>query len=135
MVSEAIAEERLVPDSLAPVEGTAPSCRRTGTPIPVKGSVKCPLFEHDRPDHGLTARTADRAVLIELRRLIAVNHILLEVPFRTIPAWRWARSQGSSLEPSSVPAGTDAPKFRARAIWLRFTPIRWSSTRSLAPRR
>ena len=22
-----------------------------------------PLFEHDRPDHGLTARTADRAVL------------------------------------------------------------------------
>ena len=29
-----------------------------------------PLFEHGRPDHGLTARRADRAVLIELRRFL-----------------------------------------------------------------
>ena len=34
-----------------------------------------PLFEHDRPDHGLTARTADRAVPVELRRFLPVNHI------------------------------------------------------------
>ncbi len=30
-----------------------------------------PLFEHDKPDHGLTARTADRAVLVRLRRFLA----------------------------------------------------------------
>ena len=79
-VSEAIAEERLVPDSLAPVEGTAPSYRRTGTPVKgsVNGPAKCPPFdpvfppiEPDRPDHGLTARTADRAVLIDFRRFLA----------------------------------------------------------------
>ena len=29
------------------------------------------LFKHDRPDHGLTARTADRAVLYDFRRLLA----------------------------------------------------------------
>ncbi|MYH48798.1 MAG: DDE-type integrase/transposase/recombinase, partial [Gammaproteobacteria bacterium] len=29
------------------------------------------LFEHNRFDHGLTARTADRAVHVELRRLLA----------------------------------------------------------------
>ena len=34
-----------------------------------------PLFEHDRPDHGLTARTADRAVLVRLRRFLAANHV------------------------------------------------------------
>ena len=31
--------------------------------LPPFGTV-FPLFEHDRPDHGLTARTADRAVLL-----------------------------------------------------------------------
>ena len=34
-----------------------------------------PLFEHDRPDHGLTARTADRAVLVRLRRFLAGIHV------------------------------------------------------------
>ena len=30
-----------------------------------------PLFEPDRPDHGLTARTADRAAPVRLRRFLA----------------------------------------------------------------
>ena len=68
-------EERLVPDGLAPVEGTAPSfrCTRTHVKSSVNGRLNarhfdpiCPPFEHDRPDHGLTARTADRAVPVEL---------------------------------------------------------------------
>ena len=53
---------------------------------PVKGGVNgpakfplfdpiFPLFEHDRPDHGLTARTADRAVLVRLRRFLAGIHV------------------------------------------------------------
>ena len=37
---EANAKDPLVPDSLSPVEGTAPSYRRTDTPV--NGSVKCP---------------------------------------------------------------------------------------------
>ena len=76
-IVETNAEDRLVLDSLSPVEGTAPPCRRTGTPL--KGSINgppfdpiCPLFEHDRPDHDLTARTADRAVLIEVGRFLTV---------------------------------------------------------------
>ena len=35
-----------------------------------------PLFEHDMPCHGLTARTADRAVLVRLRRFLAVHHVI-----------------------------------------------------------
>ena len=34
-----------------------------------------PLFEHDRPDHALTARTADRAVLVRLGRFLAGIHV------------------------------------------------------------
>ena len=34
-----------------------------------------PLFEHDRPCHGVTARTADRAVLVRLRRFLAGIHV------------------------------------------------------------
>ena len=37
-----------------------------------------PLFEHDRPDHNLTARKADRAVLVILRRFLAGIHAILE---------------------------------------------------------
>ena len=44
--------------------------------------VKCPpfdpvfpLFEPDRPDHDLTARSADRAVLIDFRRFLAEIHV------------------------------------------------------------
>ena len=50
----------------------------------VNGPAKLPLFdpvfpplEHGRPDHGVTARTADRAVLIELRRFLAVIRVPL----------------------------------------------------------
>ena len=35
-----------------------------------------PPFEPDRPNHGLKARTADRAVLIELRRFLAGIRVL-----------------------------------------------------------
>ena len=48
----------------------------------VNGSAKfplfdpvSPLFEPDRPRHGLTARTADRAVLVRLRRFLAAIHV------------------------------------------------------------
>ena len=40
----------------------------------------CPLFEHDRLHHGLTARMADRAVLVELRRFLAGIHAILGTP-------------------------------------------------------
>ena len=50
-------------------------------------SAKCPpfepilpLFKHDRLGHGLTARTADRAVPIRLRRFLAGIHAILETP-------------------------------------------------------
>ena len=66
-------------------------------------SAKCPpfnpvfpLFEHGRPDHYLTARTADRAVLIEFRRFLAGIHAILETPVqravifgRRWRAWAW----------------------------------------------
>ena len=71
------------------MEGKAPSWRRTGTPcegqrqrsgkLPLFDPV-FPLFEHGRPDHGLTARRADRAVLIELRRFVAGIHAIWETP-------------------------------------------------------
>jgi len=45
-------------------------------------SVRFPLFDpvvrlfwHDRPDHRLTARTADRAVPVRLRRFLAEIHV------------------------------------------------------------
>ena len=64
-IAEANAEDRLVSDSLSPVEGTSPSRRRTGTRV--KG-------QHQRSRQmsaiDLTARTADRAVLVELRRFL-----------------------------------------------------------------
>ena len=41
----------------------------------VNGPAKLPLFEHDRPCHGVTARTADRAVLVRLRRFLAGIHV------------------------------------------------------------
>ena len=77
-IAEGEAADRLGPGSLSPEEGAAPRFPRLGTPV--KGSVNgrlnvwpfdpiCLLFEHNRSDHGLTARTADRAVLIEVRRL------------------------------------------------------------------
>ena len=102
-IAEADAEDRLVPDSLSPVEGTAPSCHRTGTPV--KGSATVPPnvrhfapifppFEHDRPGHGLTARTADRAVLVRLRRFIAGIHAILETPDK--------REGGSSSLPKPI---------------------------------
>ena len=47
----------------------------TGMSDSVNGPAKLPLFEHDRPCHGLTARTADRAVLVRLRRFLAANHV------------------------------------------------------------
>ena len=40
------------------------------------------------------------------------------------PVRRPAASSPTRSTASSVPAGTEAPEFRARAIWLRFTPIR-----------
>ena len=54
----------------------------TGISDSVNGPAKLPLFnpifplfEHDRPHHGLTARTADRAVLVRLRRFLAAIHV------------------------------------------------------------
>ena len=46
----------------------------------VNGPAKLPLFEHDRPDHDLTARRADRAVLVRLRRFLAGIHAISETP-------------------------------------------------------
>ena len=53
----------------------------TGMSDSVNGPAKLPLFapifplfEPDRPGHGLTARTADRAVPVELRRFLALIH-------------------------------------------------------------
>ena len=53
-----------------------------------------PLFRHNRPDHGLTARTADRAVLIGLRRFLAGIHAILETPDK--------REVGSSSLPRPI---------------------------------
>ena len=53
-----------------------------------------PLFEHDRPDHDLTARTADRAVLVRLRRFLAGIHAILETPDK--------REVGSSSLPRPI---------------------------------
>ena len=61
----------------SPVEGMGsfmPSNRAHGKGG-VNGPAKLPLFEHDRTDHGLTARTADRAVLVRLRRFLAAIHV------------------------------------------------------------
>jgi len=41
-----------------------------------------PLFEPDRPDHGLTARNADRAVLVRLRRFLAGIRAIWETIIR-----------------------------------------------------
>ena len=41
-----------------------------------------PLFKHDRPDHGLTARNADRAVLVRLRRFLAGIRAIWETLIR-----------------------------------------------------
>ena len=54
----------------------------------VYGPAKLPLFdpifllcEHDRPDHGIMARTADRAVPVTLTGFLAV----IRVPFGSPP--------------------------------------------------
>ena len=65
------AERLAASRSTVSLEYSAPgSCHAKGS---VNGPAKLPpfepafpLFEHDRPDHGLTARTADRAVLVNL---------------------------------------------------------------------
>ena len=49
-------------------------CRQPSAKLPLFDPV-VPLFEHDRPDHDLTARTADRAVLVRLRRFLAAIHV------------------------------------------------------------
>ena len=76
-----LAEDRLL---ASPMEGTGSfmSPNRAHAMGSVNGPAKLPLsdpvfplFEHDRPDHGLTARTADRAVLVRLRRFLAANHV------------------------------------------------------------
>ena len=41
-----------------------------------------PVFEPDRPGHGFMARTADRAVLIELRRFLAVIRVPLLIDYQ-----------------------------------------------------
>ena len=51
------------------------------------------------------------------------------------PLRRPAASSPTRSTASSVPEGAEAPEFRARAIWFRLTPIRWSSTRSWVPSR
>lgn len=52
----------------------------------------CPLFEHDRPDHDLTAITADRAVLYELIRFLAVIHNIRSPLIQRWPRWRYMRA-------------------------------------------
>ena len=77
---------RFVPDILSPVEGKAPSRRRTRTHAKAASTVRqmpaigtgFPPIEHDRPKHGFAARTADRAILVELRRLLAGIHAIWE---------------------------------------------------------
>ena len=50
------------------------------------------------------------------------------------PASNPATSSSTRSTASRVPAGDDtAPEFNTRAIWLRFTPIRFNSRSSAAP--
>ena len=81
----------------------------------------CPLFEHDRPDHDLTARTADRAVLIELGRFLAGIHAILETPDK--------REVGSSSRPT--PRRTLALSLRQRP---QFPPTSGSTATTLGLR-
>ena len=41
-----------------------------------------PLFQSGRARYGLTARTADRAVPVRLRRFLAVNHVICTSPYK-----------------------------------------------------
>lgn len=71
------------PQGLAPLEGTCSFVSAKPTPsgttsvastVPAKLPLSypiVPLFEANKPDHSLTARTADRAVRYELRRFLA----------------------------------------------------------------
>ena len=126
-IAAARAEDRLLPDSLSPVEGTAPP--HTVAPVPCEGqrqrSAKCPLldricplFEHDRPDHALTARTADRAVLIELTYMIPCRD--RRHPYSADPAEHAAwqeKAVESCRVPSYVPrSGADAHVERAGRV-------------------
>ena len=74
-----------------PLAGGGQGSLTPSHPHPCEGqrqlSAKCPPFgpvfppiEHDRPKHGLTARTADRAVLYDFRRFLAGIHAILETP-------------------------------------------------------
>ena len=67
-------------------------------------------FKHGSIRHGRTARTADRAVLVELRRFLAGVHAHWDVPDvhevlarRSAPTLADPRSRSASREPSRAP--------------------------------
>ena len=88
-IAEADAVDRLGPDNLS--AAVARLHNAVARSFPEKGSVNgppkcqpfdpiCPLFERDGSDHGLPARTADRAVLVGLRRFLAGIHAIWGTP-------------------------------------------------------
>ena len=97
----------------------------------------CPPFEHDRPDHGLTARRADRAVLIEFRRFLAGIRAILATPDKrevggSTPPGPIFLATVSDLSPSlrSLTDLTDVPA----AQWFNRAPVSGASSVKQRPR-
>ena len=67
---------------------------RTPRPVLDGGHAKCPPFDpvfppfqQDRTSSSSTARSADRAVLYELKRFVVRIHVILETPDKREVGW------------------------------------------------